>query len=65
MILDAQTFEDKLIDARSSLRGYVENGRADLLIKYRNDIDVDLQALNQLTGLTRDNPAQQEAGSVI
>lgn len=60
VILDAQTFEDKLIDAQSSLRGYVGNGQSKLLIEYKADTTVDLQEVNQLTGLTQDNSGQQQ-----
>jgi CHASE3 domain sensor protein len=60
VILDAQTFEDKLIDAQSSVRGFVGKGQSNLLIEYKNDTNVDLQEFNQLNDLTRDNPEQQK-----
>ena len=59
-VLDAQTFEDKLVDAQNSVRGYVGKGQPDLLIEYKNDTNVDLQEFNQLTLLTRDNPEQEQ-----
>jgi len=60
VILDAQAFEDKLIDAQSSVRGYAGKGQSDLLIEYKNDTNIDLQELSQLAELTRDNPEQQK-----
>jgi CHASE3 domain sensor protein len=59
-VLDAQTLEDKLVDAQSSVRGYVRKGQANLLIEYKNDTNVDLQELNQLAALTRDSPEQEQ-----
>lgn len=60
VILEAQTFEDKLMDTQRSVRGYTGNGQSNLLIEYQNDTRVDLHELGQLTALTRDNPAQQQ-----
>ena len=60
VILDAQTFEDKLMDAQNSVRGYAGKGQANLLIEYKNDTNIDLQELNQLSELTRDNLEQQQ-----
>jgi CHASE3 domain sensor protein len=59
-VLDAQTLEDKLIDAQSSVRGYVGKGQANLLIEYKDDTNIDLQEFNQLAALTRDNPEQEQ-----
>jgi CHASE3 domain sensor protein len=59
-VLDAQTLEDKLVDAQSSVHGYVGKGQANLLIEYKNDTNVDLQEFNQLATLTRDNPEQEQ-----
>jgi CHASE3 domain sensor protein len=59
-VLDAQTLEDKLVDAQSSVRGYVGKGQANLLIEYKSDTNVDLQEFNQLAALTRDNPEQEQ-----
>ncbi len=59
-VLDAQTLEDKLVDAQDSVRGYAGKGQADLLIEYKNDTNVDLQEINQLAALTRDNPEQKQ-----
>jgi len=55
-VLDAQTFEDKLVDAQNSVRDYAGKGQANLLIEYKSDTNVDLQEFNQLTALTRDDP---------
>ena len=59
-ILEAQTVEDKLIDAQSSVRSYARKGQANLLIEYKNDTNIDLQELTQLAEITRDNPEQQK-----
>lgn len=59
-ILDAQTTEDKLVDAQSSVRGYVGKGQANLLIEYKNDTNVDLREFTQLAALTHDDPQQQQ-----
>jgi CHASE3 domain sensor protein len=59
-ILDAQTFEDKLIDAQDSVRNYVGNGRLDLLIEYRNDTNIDLKEIGQLSDLTSNNFEQEK-----
>ncbi|HTL71754.1 MAG TPA: CHASE3 domain-containing protein [bacterium] len=59
-ILEAQTVEDKLIDAQSSVRSYARKGQANLLIEYKNDTNIDLQELTQLVELTHDNPEQQK-----
>jgi CHASE3 domain sensor protein len=59
-VLDAQTLEDKLVDAQSSVRGYAGKGQANLLIEYKNDTNVDMKGVSQLTELTRDNPEQQQ-----
>lgn len=58
-ILDAQTFEDKLVDAQDSVRDYVGKGKSDLLIEYRGDTNVDLKEINQLS-LDSTNDAGQE-----
>jgi hypothetical protein len=36
-ILDAQTFEDKLVDAQNSVDDYAGKGQANLLIEYKKD----------------------------
>jgi CHASE3 domain sensor protein len=59
-VLDAQNFEDKLIDAQNSVRDYAGKGQPSLLIEYKNDTNVDLQEFNQLVALTRDNPVQEQ-----
>jgi CHASE3 domain sensor protein len=59
-VLDAQTFEDKLVDAQNNVRSYAGKGQANLLIEYKNDTNVDLQEFNQLTTLTRDDPEQEQ-----
>ncbi|HZF01807.1 MAG TPA: CHASE3 domain-containing protein [Methylomirabilota bacterium] len=60
VILDAQTFEDKLADAQRSEHGYAVNGAPNLLIEYKNDTNAEMQEFNNLTELTKDNPAQQQ-----
>jgi CHASE3 domain sensor protein len=59
-ILDAQTFEDKLVDAQDSVRDYAGKGQANLLIEYRRDTNIDLQEFNQLTQLTLNDPEQEK-----
>lgn len=59
-ILDAQTLEDKLVDAQESVRDYVGKGQSDLLIEYRNDTNIDLKEVGQLTDLTTNDPAQEK-----
>src|SRR5579859_7682985 len=51
-ILDAQTFEDKLVDAQNSVHDYAGKGQESLLVEYRKDAETDIQEFNQLTQLT-------------
>ena len=57
-ILDAQTFEDKLVDAQNSVHDYAGKGQESLLVEYRKDAETDIQEFNQLTQLTHDDPEQ-------
>jgi CHASE3 domain sensor protein len=59
-ILDAQTAEDKLVDAQDSVRDYAGKGQTSLLIEYKKDTNVDMQEFNQLAQLTLDDPAQEQ-----
>ena len=59
-ILDAQTFEDKLVDAQDSVHDYAGKGQASLLIEYQKDTNTDLQEFNQLAQLTRNDPEQEQ-----
>jgi len=58
-ILDAQMFEDKLVDAQDSVHDYAGRGQANLLIEYKKDTNSDLQEFNQLIQLTRNDPEQE------
>ncbi|HVY69642.1 MAG TPA: CHASE3 domain-containing protein [Verrucomicrobiae bacterium] len=58
-VLDAQTIEDKLVDAQTSVRDYAEKGAPELLIEYRSDTNTDLQEIKRLEDLTRGDPDQQ------
>jgi CHASE3 domain sensor protein len=59
-ILDAQTCEDKLVDAQDSVHDYAGKGQASLLIEYQKDTNTDLQEFNQLAQLTRNDPEQEQ-----
>jgi CHASE3 domain sensor protein len=59
-ILDAQTFQDKLVDAQNTVRNYVGKGSSDLLIEYRNDTNIDLKEVGQLADLTSNDPEQEK-----
>ena len=59
VILDAQTLEDKLLDAQSGVDRYVTTGTPNLLLEYRNETKVEAQELGELSTLTRDNAEQQ------
>jgi methyl-accepting chemotaxis protein len=59
VILDAQAYEDKLVDAQSRIQHYTEAGKPNLLIEYESDTNAELQEFNKLTALTGDNPEQQ------
>jgi len=60
VILDAENFETKLVDAQRSEHGYAVSGSPNLLIEYRNDTNAEMQELSKLTELTRDNSGQQQ-----
>jgi CHASE3 domain sensor protein len=59
-ILDAQTFEDKLVDAQDSVHDYAGKGQASLLIEYKKDTNTDLQEFSQLAQQTRNDPDQEQ-----
>ena len=58
-ILEAQTIEDKLLDAQKSIHGYARRGEANLLLEYKSDTNIDLQDVNDLAKLASDDPEQQ------
>lgn len=60
VVLDAQTFEDKLVDAQRSEHGYALSGSPNLLVEYKNDTNAEIREFNELTELTKDNPGQQQ-----
>lgn len=59
-ILDAQTLEDKLLDAQSGLDRYVATGAPNLLVEYRNDTNIEAREFDELLTLTKDNAEQQQ-----
>jgi CHASE3 domain sensor protein len=59
VILDAQSLEDKLLDAQSGVDHYVSSGAPNLLVEYQNDTNDEARDFNELTSLTRDNAEQQ------
>lgn len=59
-ILDARTFEDKLVDAQDSVRDYAGKGQAGLLIEYKKDTNTDMEEFNQLKQLTLNDPDQEQ-----
>ncbi|HTJ00190.1 MAG TPA: CHASE3 domain-containing protein, partial [Dongiaceae bacterium] len=59
-VLDAQTYEDNLINAQSHLRRYAAAGTPDLLIEYKNDTNSEIREFNQLTELTPGNSEPQQ-----
>ena len=58
-ILDAQAFEDNLIDIQRGARGYVTMGDTNALASYQGGAKLEPQQFDQLVELTSDNPAQQ------
>jgi CHASE3 domain sensor protein len=59
-ILEAQSYEDTLINAQNHVRRYLAKGAPNLLIEYRNDTDAEANEFEQLTNLTSDTPELQE-----
>jgi CHASE3 domain sensor protein len=60
VILNAQAFEDNLIDIQRGVRGYVMLGDTNALASYQGSAKLEPQQFNQLVELTSDNPAQQQ-----
>jgi CHASE3 domain sensor protein len=60
VILNAQAFEDNLIDIQRGARGYVTLGDTNALASYQSSAKLEPQEFNQLVELTSDNPSQQE-----
>ena len=60
VILDAQSLEDKLLDAQSGLDRYVTSGSPNLLVQYRNDTNTEEREFEELVALTQDNQQQQD-----
>ncbi len=59
-ILGAQSFENNLIDIQRGMRGYASTGDTNALASFQNARRLELQQLNDLVDLTRDNPGQQD-----
>ena len=60
VMLDAQAYEDNLVDAESHVRRYVAAGTPNLLVEYQNETNVEMQEFRELRELTADNPGQQQ-----
>jgi len=59
VILNAQAFEDNLIDIQRGARGYVTLGDTNALASYQASSMLEPQQFKQLVELTSDNPVQQ------
>jgi CHASE3 domain sensor protein len=59
VILDAQSFEENLIDLQRGARGYVTAGDTNALASYQSTLKLEPEQFNQLVKLTSDNPVQQ------
>jgi CHASE3 domain sensor protein len=59
VILNAQAFEDNLIDIQRGARGYVTLGDTNALASYQSSAKLEPQQFDQLVELTSDNPSQQ------
>ena len=58
VILEAQTFNDDLMDMQRGLRGYVSTDDTNSRATYQNDRKLETEQFNKLVELTSDNPAQ-------
>jgi CHASE3 domain sensor protein len=58
VILNAQLFEENLIDLQRGMRGYVTLGDTNALAAYRQSLSLEPLQFNQLAELTSDNPVQ-------
>jgi PAS domain S-box-containing protein len=59
VILNAQSFEENLIDLQRGVRAYVTVGDTNALASYQVSLKLEPQQFNQLVELTSDNPIQQ------
>jgi CHASE3 domain sensor protein len=59
VILNAQVFEDNLIDLQRGVRGYVTSGDTNALASYEGSAKLEPAQFKQLVWLTGDNPAQR------
>ncbi len=59
VILDAQAFEENLIDLQRGLRGYVTMGDTNALFAYHNSRQLEGSQFNEITELTSENAGQQ------
>jgi PAS domain S-box-containing protein len=65
VILNAQAFEDNLIDLQRGARGYVTMGDTNALASYQSSLKLEPQQFDQLAKLTSDNPAQQRRLKIL
>jgi CHASE3 domain sensor protein len=59
VILNAQSFEENLIDLQRGERGYVTVGDTNALAAYQGSLKLEPQLFIQLVEITSDNPTQQ------
>ena len=59
VVLDAQSLEDNLIDAQEGEEAYLQTGQPRLLLEYKHDTNAEMEELDELGRMTRDDPAQQ------
>jgi PAS domain S-box-containing protein len=60
VILNAQSFEENLIDLQRGARGFVTVGDTNAFASYQASLKLEPQQFDQLAELTSDNPAQQQ-----
>lgn len=59
-VLEAQTYEDSLIDAQNHFHHYLAAGTPNLLVEYQQDTNSELLDFTNLAALTHDEPEQQK-----
>jgi len=60
VVLEAQAYEDRLIDGQSQVRRYAANGKPNLLIEYKADVDSEGKEFKKLSGLAGNDPKQRD-----
>jgi CHASE3 domain sensor protein len=59
-VLEAQQYEDTLIEGETHVRGYVAAGAPNLLIEYQSETNAEMREYVRLAELTKKDPEQQE-----